>query len=1123
MKCPQCQFDNPAGMKFCGQCGSKMAPVCPQCGVEPPPGFKFCGACGASLAAAPAPPSIPTPPADPAPRAAPAAQSYTPPHLAESVLQSRSALEGERKQVTVLFCDLVGSTALADRLGAETMHLLLNRFFELALGEIHAFEGTVNQFLGDGFMALFGAPIAHEDHARRAVLAALGVHKRLAERSADLGGDQGVELKIRMGINTGWVVVGGIGDHLRMDYTAVGDTTNLAARLQQHSEPGWILISEPTSRMVAGEVRLETLPPFLVKGKAEPIQAYRVLGPGVQVAEAAADSDSLSPFVGRRRELESLDELRKQAAGGEGQVVGLAGEAGSGKSRLLQEFRRRSRDPSVTYLSGRCLSYGSGVPYMPFLYMLRHYWGISEGDGAAAIAAKVEASLAGTGLDPAPHLPYLLLLLGAREGTESLADLSPQALQTRTFSILRQMVLSAAQEHLVVLELEDLHWVDETSSELLSYLVEGLGAARILVLLTYRSGYLPRWLEKSYATQITMRRLSAQDSQAVVSSVLRRAKLPEDLSRVILEKAEGNPFFLEELTRSLVERQSFSDLSVPDTIHGVLIARIDRLPEDHKRLLQTASVLGREFTLDLLQALWDRADTLGPLLTDLKHWEFLYEAPAAEKPTCFFKHALTQEAVYQSLLTGRRQALHLAAGRALEALYADHLQDAYDSLVHHYPKAAEPEKAVTYLSLFAGRAARGYAHAEAAKALREALAHAEHLPEARRDRRAVELILQLAESLLPLARFEETLELFRRYGEAVERLDEPALAGRYHFWLAHTHSYMGHQDEAALAAQRSIEEARRCGDEATEGKACYVLSRDGFWSGQFREGIKYGLRAVTLLERSEDRWWQGQAYWVAGFNHYALGRFEEALDAMTRVHAVWRALADPRLDASWSTGYFYASLGDWERGIAECRGGLERAQDPLNTSAASGFLGYAYLEKGDLPLAIETLEDAVRRTRQAGMPQLLGWFSGFLGEACLHAGRLEEAREAAAEALDVTRGVCFWYGIALAERTMGRVARGAGDPGEAARRFAAARSGFLSLQMPFEVARTDLDLAALDAARGAPEAAARALGAAHRTFAELRVPRYVERAERLAREKDLSLNPPAAVPSPAPPAAAGTG
>jgi class 3 adenylate cyclase/tetratricopeptide (TPR) repeat protein len=1104
MKCAQCQFENPAGMKFCGGCGAKLAAVCPQCGTEAPPGFKFCGACGASLAAAPpAAPAVPPAP-ELSPRPAPAVHSYTPAHLSEQILQSKTALEGERKQVTVLFCDLVSSTALADRIGPEAMHLLLNRFFELALGEVHRYEGTINQFLGDGFMALFGAPIAHEDHARRSVLAALGLQKKLAEQpGGELGGMPGVEVKVRMGINTGWVVVGGIGDHLRMDYTAVGDTTNLAARLQQHSEPGWILVSESTSRMLAGEVRLEAMPPLQVKGKQEPIRAFRVLGFGPQSGEPAAQTDALSPFVGRRRELEVLGELREQAAGGEGQVVGIAGEAGSGKSRLVQELRRRSWAPADVLLGGRCLSYGSGIPYLPLLYMLRSHWGIGEGDSPAAVTAKVAASLAQEGFDAAERLPYLLFLLGVQEGTEPLAGLSPQAVQSRTFSILRQMILHLAEERLVILEIEDLHWVDKASEDFLAYLVEGMAASRLLILLTYRSGYLPRWLEKSYATQITMRRLSAQDSQAVVESVLQRTKLPEDFARLIVEKAEGNPFFLEELTRSLVERQTWADLAVPDTVHGVLMARIDRLPEEHKRLLQAASVLGREFSLDLLQAIWESPETTAPLLADLKHGEFLYEAPGSGKPSYFFKHALTQESVYQSLLSGRRQALHLAAGRALERLYADRLPDVYDSLVYHYPKAGEHEKAVAYLSLFAKRAARSYAHSEAAQALRQALIHAEHLPAPQRDRRALELILQLAESLLPLTGFGETLELFLRYAEAMDRLADPSLACRYHFWLAHTYSYIGNQDEAASSAQRAIEAATRCSDAFTEGKAWYVLSRDGFWSGRFAEGVKYSLQAISLLGRSEDRWWQGQAFWVVGFNYYAQGRFAEALSAMDRVRDIWRALEDPRLDCSWSLGYFHAVMGDWETAVEEGRGGLERAQDPLNTAVALGFLGHAYLVKRDLPQAIETLQDAVRQMQQAGMPQLHGWFSAFLAEALLLASRVEEAREAALAALEITGGVRFQYGIALGERAMGRVALAAGDLDEAERRLATTRLSFISLQMPFEVARTDLDLAVLARARGEAAEAGRALSAARRAFVELSVPRYREEADRLAEELNL--------------------
>jgi len=1124
MKCPQCQLDNPSWCKFCGSCGIKLTPICAHCGRENLPGFNFCGECGQPLgsspAAAPAPPAvsaavavpIPPPPAAaepvvlpaaPRPAAGPALHSYTPGHLADQVLQSRIALEGERKQVTVVFCDMVGSTGLAERLGPEIMHLLINRFFELALGAVHRYEGTVNQFLGDGFMALFGAPIAHEDHARRAVLAALGLQKAIREQRADLGERYGVELKVRMGLNTGWVVVGGIGDHLRTDYTAVGDTTNLAARLQQIAEPGSVLISESTWRLVHGEVQVEPLAPTQVKGKSEPVQVYRLLGLGATQADQAVlgGGGLLAPFVGREREMAVLDELREQAENSHGQVVGIAGEAGSGKSRLLYELRRRAWASPAARLSGRCLSYGTGVPYLPLLHMLRSEWGIGETDGPGAVAARIRQGLARTDLDPAEALPYLLRLLDVQPGTEALAELSPQALQARTFAVLRQILFHAGRGGLVLLEIEDLHWVDQTSEDFLASLIEGMAALPLLLVLTYRSGYQPRWMDKSYATQIALRRLSARDSRIVVDAVLRQAQLPEDLAQAVLDKAEGNPFFLEELTRSLLERQSLGDVSVPDTIQGVLIARIDRLPEEHKRLLQTASVLGREFGLDLLQAIWDQSTPLAPLLADLKRWEFLHEAPESVpsgRPACFFKHALTQEAVYQSLLSGRRQALHGATVQALEALYADRLQDAYDSLAYHSPRADDPEKAVEYLSLFAEKAARGYAHAEAAKALGVALELAERLPEERRDRRMLELVFQLADSLLPLARFPTKLELLLQHGERVERLADPSIAGRYHFWLAHTYSYLGNQDEAARCARLAIAEARRSGDEATEGRACYVLSRDAFWVGRFAQGIEDGLRAVTLLDRSGERWWVGQSRWVAGFNHYVLGQFDAALQSMERAHEIWKALQDPRLDPSWSTGYFYASLGDWERGIAECQGGLARAQDPLNTSAGRGFLGYAYLKKGDLARAVEALEDSVQRLAEARMQQLLGWFSAYLGEAYLGLGRTEEARKTALAAVETTQEVKFGFGIGLAQRAVGRIAAAAGDPGEAEARLGEALAGFLELQAPFEVARTRLDLAQLAHARGRKHEAVEQLRQARAVFLALKVPRYAEQADALA-------------------------
>jgi class 3 adenylate cyclase/tetratricopeptide (TPR) repeat protein len=1099
MKCPQCQFDNPSGMKFCGQCGTKLVPVCPKCGTENPSGFKFCGECGHSLTGAPPTPASVRPAAEEPPAEAqrPALQAYTPPHLAGEILKSKTALEGERKQVTVLFCDLVGSTALAERLGPEAMHLLLNRFFELALGEVHRYEGTINQFLGDGFMALFGAPIAHEDHARRAVLAALGLIGRLRDHPAE------ADIKVRIGINTGWVVVGGIGDQLRKDYTAIGDTTNLAARLQQAAEPGTILVSESTMRFVQGSVQAESVGPLLLKGKEEPVPAFLVSGIGALHSEQAVMSGTvLSSFVGRQREMLILDDLRERAADGAGQIVGIAAEAGAGKSRLLYELRRRLWDHPVLYLAGRCLSYGGGVPYLPLIDMLRNEWGIGESDTPAVVADKVSASLARAGLDAGESLPYLLHLLGVREGTERLAELSAQALQARTFSILRQLILNAGQGRLVILQIEDLHWIDQTSEELLGYLAEGLASARMLLLVTYRAGYRPRWIEKSYATQISLPRLNERESRQVVESVLRESKLPEDLVETALTRAEGNPFFLEELTRSFLESP---DVSVPDTIQGVLLARIDRLPEEHKRLLQAASVLGREFPLSILTSISEGEPSAGPLLTDLKRWEFLYEEVASSEPRCFFKHALTQEAIYQTLLQSRRQALHAVAGEAFERLHADRPEDVYDRLAYHYSEAGKPKKAVFYLVRFADRAAGSYAHAEAARALREALGHAARLPDGERDRQTVELILRLAASLLPLAQLPETLDLLDQNREAVERLGDPGLSGRFHFWLAHTHSYLGNQEGASSNALQAIEEAQASGDDGTEGRACYVLSRDAFWAGEFSDGIRYGLKAVALLERTEDRWWQGQAFWVVGFHHYVLGRFEWGLEAMARAYSIYETLKDPRLDPSWSTGYFHASLGDWEAGIRFCQAGLGRAQDPLNTAAALGFLGYARLQKGDLAQAIETLEDSVRRIEMTGMRQLQGWFSAFLAEAYLRAGRLEEAFPIAEQALAVTLEARFWYGVGLARRSLGMIFRAQGRHDEAATHLREAVEGFRSHRVPFEVARTRLELALLAHDSGDASEAAMQLREAYRTFQELGAQRYAERSEQIAREISVPL------------------
>lgn len=1092
MSCPSCHFQNPEGMKFCVECGASLMVRCGQCGTEMMPTYKFCGECGKPLG---------SDRNEAAPRAA--AGEPKPPTLQPTEEPPAAVVgEGERKQISVLICSLEPVDPNDPPLTADEQHGLLSRFFARAQPQVERFGGTINRYLNQGFMALFGAPVAWEDHPQRAVLAALGIREQLASEHPDLAtsrpqpGTPSSDVsgyQIRIGIDTGAVVVGGVGG------MAVGEAVVRAGALQQLAAGGEILISARTGRWVRGQVALEEGASLKVDGAT--IETLKVR-PQSEVDEFSLheiDSLNPSPFVGREHELSVLEEASRLTGRQQGQVIGLVGEAGVGKSRLLREFFRRLRDDQeVSYLRGQCLSYGGGIPYLPLIDMIRKASRIRERDSAATVVDKVRRSLQKVGTEEA-SLPYLLRLLGVEDGTQALEGLEPQAVKTRTFAAMRRMLLDAGRHTLVVVEIEDLQWIDDTSAEFLDSLVEIMAAARVMVILTYRSGYQPRWLDKSFAHQMSVRRLTEDASRQLVTHLLTRSERTLQVDEDVLRKAEGNPLFLEELTRTLMDGDGDQQV-VPETVQGILMARLDGLPDHHRRLLRTASVLGRTMHRDLLQVIWDEEVPMDPLLEDLQRWELIYKAPSEDRVSYVFHRALTQEVAYASLLEHRRQALHTRAAKALEERHAGNLEEVYHQLIYHYPKAGQPAKTVHYLTLFAARAAENYAHAEAAKALRQALEQVENLPAEEQQRRAVTLLLQLAQSLLPLAAFPETLELFETHLDDMEALDDDGIRGRYLFWLAHTYTYLGNQQATWDFAQRSIDAAQQAQDEATEGKACYVLGRDGFWSGQFSEGIRNSLRAIVLLERTGEAWWQGQAYWVAGFNHYALGQFNEAIEALQRCSSIGKALDDYRLDASWSLGYFHASLGNADRGIDYCEKGLEASQDPLNSAVSSGFLGYALLVRGDdLEQARNLLASAMERMRQAGMQQLEGWFSVYLGEALGRLGDGDSAREVLQVGLEQMQAVDFRYGIGLALRALGRVELAAGTTDTAGKHFAAGRLVCEELDVPFEIAKLHLEQAKLCRQQNAPEAAEH-LKAAEAIFATLNVPEASQPTLRRAAE-----------------------
>ncbi|MBM3225635.1 MAG: tetratricopeptide repeat protein, partial [Candidatus Tectomicrobia bacterium] len=963
---------------------------------------------------------------------------------------------------------------------------------------------------GDGLMALFGAPVAHEDHARRAVLAALGVQWSLrGGGNASLPDALARErLTVRMGLNTGLVVVGSIGDNLRMDYTAVGDTTNLAARLQQIAEPDTILISETTQRLVQGTLRLEALPAVQVKGKTASVVPYKVLGIGTRRAQLAGRGERvLSPFVGRDRELASLAELLRQVDNGRGHVVGIVGEAGVGKSRLLYEFQRRLTNKPVTYLEGRCLSYGHTMPYHPIIDMLRHNCGITETDDTGLVSAKVRLSLQALHMEPEEHAPYLFQLLGVQEDVARLSTLSPEAIKARTFATLRQMSLQGSRQRTIVFAVEDLHWIDKTSEAFLVSLVESLAGTATLLLCTHRPGYRPPWLEKSYATQLAMLPLPLQDSRAVVLSTCQRGEVSEALTQRILSRAEGNPFFLEELTRTVLEGvDMLVEAVVPETIQGVLMARIDRLPETSKQLLQTAAVLGREFSTSLLKHIWSGPEALESQLLELTRLEFLYERSGTEESLYVFKHALTQEVAYESLLTTQRQALHAAAGQALEVLYTGHLDDVYDRLAHHYAQTAETDKAIAYLGHFAEKAARSYAHTEAVTALQAALEHIEQVSVDRRDRQTIELVLRLVHSLYFLGRFSEIRERLLQQQERLERLQDPRLAGLHAFWLSHALSYTGEYAQSTEWAYRAITFAQQCGDETTMGQAYYVLARNGFWLCQFPEGIAHGRQAIALLEHTGEQWWLGMAHWAIGINYLLMGELTLAWEPVAQTQAIGDALGDPRLQcyAAWSKGYTATFMGDWETGITACQESMARSPDAVNTAVAMGFLGEAYLAQGDLAAALPCLEHAVQQMRQFRFRSLQSWFMSTLGEVQRRQGQLTLARELATEALALAQEVAFPLGVGLAQHALARVTQAEHAYDAARTALETAQHTYAAMRNRYWVGRTHLDLAGLAHTQGDVRTAATHLQAAADLFSALQLPKYVAYTVDLAHTLGIS-------------------
>jgi DNA-binding NtrC family response regulator/tetratricopeptide (TPR) repeat protein len=965
-----------------------------------------------------------------------------------------------------------------------------SRALETAVDKIQTFGGRIEEMGPTGIVAAFGLePI--EDAPQRAALAAAAVHKA-AERA---GGSDGAGIRVRSAIAVRRVLVGNSRVGVQVDLDGKREAWTVLDSLLGLAEPGAILVEEAAAAFLARHFDLA------------PVGAAGAVGPVHRLAATERPGTALglrpSAFVGRARELGLLWSLLEDAMRGHGQVVGLVGEAGIGKSRLLNEFREQllgEPERRVTYLEGRCQSYASAIPYFSILEVLRVNFRIAESDGPDLIAAKIRAGFQGVGVEPAGAAPYVLRLFGIPEGTEALAALTTTAVKARTFEALRQLILSGARRRPILFVVEDLHWIDSTSEECFASLMDSTAGLPAMGIVTYRPGYRAPWMDRSYVTQVALPPLSRDDSLRIVRAVRKVGSLSERVAEVILEKAEGNPFFLEELSR-VVEgaAESSPGPTVPDTIQEVLLARIDRLPEEPRQLLQTAAVIGQEVPLPLLRAVWDGDPDLQ--LRELMRLEFLYAKAGSGEPVCGFTHSLTRDVAYESVPPARRRMLHGAIARALEAVYADRLGEVYDRLAYHYGRTDEAAKAIFYLTRLADKAAGGHAHTEAVRILEEARTHVDRLPPAEQGRRRLELALTQAYSLMPLGAFQEIVHLLLGHLAALESLGDPRMAGPYHLLLGRSYLFLGDQRQASHHLGLGLAEATGCEDDATRGRIHYVLAQHEAMSGQPRAGLEHGRQAVALLERAGESWWTGPAYWALGLNHALLGELDAALAAQAQATARGTEAGDPQVasSAAWASGIVHVCRGDWEAGIRSCEEALARSPDPLNTALALGWLGFAWLEGGDLGAAESRLAEALRLLEQFRFRQPQAWFSAFLAEAHRRAHRFETALELASGGLEHARATGSTVGIGWAERALGGIARDRGALGDAHDHLHEALRAFEAAEAAFEIARTRIDLAALAHTRGDAAATAGHLADAIRRFHALGLQRWVARVEEDAR------------------------
>jgi len=1054
-------------------------------------------------------------------------QTYTPKHLAERILTSKAALEGERKQVTVLFADLKGSMELLADRDPEEARKLLDPVLERMMEAVHRYEGTVNQVMGDGIMALFGAPLAHEDHAVRACYAALRMQESVAQYAEEVFRSHGVPVQIRVGLNSGEVVVRAIGSDLHMDYTAVGQTTHLAARMEQMATPGTILLAPATLQLAEGYVQVAARGPVAVKGLPEPVEIYALTGASAQRSRLhAAAARGLTRFVGRDAEIEQVRRALGLAHDGHGQLVALVGEPGVGKSRLVYEFTHSHRTQDWLILEAGSVSYGKATSYLPVIDLLKGYFKVHDRETHREIREKVTGKLLTLDRTLEPILPALLALLDVPVEDAQWEALDPAQRRRRTLDAVKRLLLRESQGQPVMVVFEDLHWIDAETQALLDGLVESLPTARLLLLVNYRPEYQHGWGRKTYYSQLRLDALPPERAGELLTALLGDDPALEPLKRLLVRR--GNPFFIEESIRTLVETGALTGergahrltrpvqaIEVPATVQVILAARIDRLSAEDKELLQTASVIGKDVPVVLLHAVAEATEeAVHRGLTHLQAAEFLYEMRLFPDPEYTFKHALTHEVTYGTLLQDRRKALHARIVGAIERSYPDRLTEHVERLAHHALRGEAWDKAVDYFRQAGQKVAARSAYREALRCFEQAREALDHLPESRETLVVgIDLRLDLRHSLLALGEVERTGGLLEEARALAEALGDQRRLTQILFGSSNYFRLSGDPHRAVESGRRALAIAEILEDVSLKASARYEMAMAWASLGEYRKAAdaqraviesigdgrlptRGGVPGITSVHSRT---------WLA-INLATLGEFREAIARAEEALSIAEAAGYDfsLMHACLAVGAVHARQGRPEKAIPSLERGARIAESTglgLILPVIAAALGSAYVGSGRFSEAVTLLEQERDRTARRTLP----WHAlllAQLGEAYLSVGRIDDAGKAARQACELARKRSERGFEAWAMRLLGEI-HARQDPPDVERAeavYVEAMARAEELGMRPLLAHCHLGLGKLSKRTGKREQAREHLITAIRMYREMEMPFWLEKAKADAEE-----------------------